>query len=66
MPKADLAFEIEDADHYFTLGVITSQGQGSGVRQHGGAGDVDAQDRAVLLGGVLQVGRGVVGEPGGW
>ena len=57
VPEAGLALEVEDADHDLALGVVASQGQSAGVREHGVACHADAQHGPILLRRVLDVSR---------
>ena len=60
VPEPDVPLEVEDADHDLALGVVAGECESAGVGEHGCPGDADPQHTAVLLGGVLHVGRSVV------
>ena len=63
MPEADLALEVQHAHHDLALGVVARHRQGPGVGEHGAPGHGHAEDAAVLLRRVLDIGRGVVRQP---
>ena len=54
VPEADLALEVEHADHDLALGVVARLGERARVREHRRARDRHAEHAAVSLGGVLE------------
>ena len=63
LSEAHLSLEVEYADADLALGVVAGGGEGARVAEHGGARHRHAQDAAVLLRGVLDVGGRVVRQP---